>query len=62
MPILFDDARLVAEPVPGDNALALSVGELAFKLKRMVEGEFGHVACAARSRLQTVASGIAICA
>ncbi|HVF95662.1 MAG TPA: exodeoxyribonuclease VII large subunit [Sphingomonas sp.] len=38
-----DDARLVAEPVPGDNALALSVGELAFKLKRMVEGEFGHV-------------------
>ena len=35
--------RLVAEPVPGDNALALSVGELAGKLKRMVEGEFGHV-------------------
>ena len=27
----------------GDNALALSVGELAFKLKRVVEGEFGHV-------------------
>ena len=36
-------ARLVAEAVPGDNALALSVGELAGKLKRMVEGEFGHV-------------------
>ena len=35
--------RLVAEAVPGDNALALSVGELAGKLKRMVEGEFGHV-------------------
>ncbi|WP_347812469.1 exodeoxyribonuclease VII large subunit [Sphingomonas sp. PP-CC-3A-396] len=35
--------RLVAEPVAGDNALAMSVGELAFKLKRMVEGEFGHV-------------------
>lgn len=35
--------RLVAEEAPGDNALALSVGELAFKLKRMVEGEFGHV-------------------
>ena len=35
--------RLVAEQVPGDNALAMSVGELAFKLKRMVEGEFGHV-------------------
>ena len=39
----FDSARLVAEPVPGDNALALSVGELAGRLKRMVEGEFGHV-------------------
>ncbi len=38
-----DDARLVAEDVPGDNALTVSVGELAFKLKRMVEGEFGHV-------------------
>ena len=36
-------ARLVAEPIAGDNALALSVGELAGKLKRMVEGEFGHV-------------------
>ena len=35
--------RLVAEPVPGDNALAVSVGELAGRLKRMVEGEFGHV-------------------
>ncbi len=29
--------------MPGDNALALSVGELSSKLKRMVEGEFGHV-------------------
>ncbi|KQR82176.1 exodeoxyribonuclease VII large subunit [Sphingomonas sp. Leaf343] len=38
-----DEARLVAEAVPGDNALALSVGELSMKLKRMVEGEFGHV-------------------
>jgi exodeoxyribonuclease VII large subunit len=36
-------ARLVADSVPGDNALALSVGELAGRLKRMVEGEFGHV-------------------
>ena len=35
--------RLVAEAAPGDNALALSVGELSSKLKRMVEGEFGHV-------------------
>lgn len=38
-----DEARLVAEDVPGDNALAMSVGELSSKLKRMVEGEFGHV-------------------
>ena len=38
-----DDARLLADERPGDNALALSVGELSFKLKRMVEGEFGHV-------------------
>ncbi|MDR6128916.1 exodeoxyribonuclease VII large subunit [Sphingomonas sp. SORGH_AS802] len=37
------EPRLVAEPTPGDNALALSVGELSSKLKRMVEGEFGHV-------------------
>ena len=29
--------------MPGDNALAMSVGELSAKLKRMVEGEFGHV-------------------
>jgi exodeoxyribonuclease VII large subunit len=35
--------RLVAEPTPGDNAMAMSVGELSGKLKRMVEGEFGHV-------------------
>ncbi len=35
--------RLVAEPVPGDNAAPLSVGELAMKLKRVVESEFGHV-------------------
>ncbi len=35
--------RLVAEPVAGDNAMAMSVGELSGRLKRMVEGEFGHV-------------------
>ena len=35
--------RLVAEAVPGDNAMALSVSELSGRLKRMVEGEFGHV-------------------
>jgi len=41
---LFDEAaRLVAEPVPGDNAAPVSVGELSQKLKRVVEGEFGHV-------------------
>ncbi|MGI4730499.1 MAG: exodeoxyribonuclease VII large subunit [Janthinobacterium lividum] len=36
-------ARLVAESLPGDNAPAVSVGELAGRLKRLVEGEFGHV-------------------
>ena len=42
----FDDQfppRLVAEGREGDNAAPLSVGELSMKLKRMVEGEFGHV-------------------
>ena len=42
----FDDSispRLVAEGREGDNAAPLSVGELSLKLKRMVEGEFGHV-------------------
>ncbi len=44
MPDTFPEtARLVAEAIPGDNALALSVSELSGKLKRMVEGEFGHV-------------------
>jgi exodeoxyribonuclease VII large subunit len=42
-PFYDTPARLVADPAPGDNALALSVGELSQKLKRMVEGEFGHV-------------------
>jgi exodeoxyribonuclease VII large subunit len=37
------ESRLLADERPGDNALALSVGELSFRLKRMVEGEFGHV-------------------
>ena len=42
----FDDQfppRLVAEGREGDIAAPLSVGELSLKLKRMVEGEFGHV-------------------
>ncbi len=42
-PVFDPPARLVADAIPGDNALALSVGELSMKLKRMVEGEFGHV-------------------
>ena len=36
-------SRLVAETIVGDNAAPLSVGELSAKLKRFVEGEFGHV-------------------
>lgn len=40
----FDTShRLVAEELPGDNVSAMGVGELAQKLKRVVEGEFGHV-------------------
>ncbi|TPG40360.1 exodeoxyribonuclease VII large subunit [Sphingomonas koreensis] len=35
--------RLVAETQPGDNAAPVSVSELSGRLKRMVEGEFGHV-------------------
>jgi len=35
--------RLVAEVVPGSNAPDMSVSELSAKLKRFVEGEFGHV-------------------
>jgi len=34
--------RLVAEGREGDNDAPLSIGELSQKLKRMVEGEFGH--------------------
>ncbi|MFL9840771.1 exodeoxyribonuclease VII large subunit [Sphingomonas sp. ST-64] len=39
----IDTPRLVAEGREGDNDAPLSVGELSLKLKRMVEGEFGHV-------------------
>ncbi|AOH83725.1 exodeoxyribonuclease VII large subunit [Sphingomonas panacis] len=42
-PFYDSQARLVAEEMAGDNAAPLSVGELAAKLKRVVEGEFGHV-------------------
>jgi exodeoxyribonuclease VII large subunit len=42
-PSFSDTARLVAEDLPGDNSAPLSVGELAQKLKRIVEGEFGHI-------------------
>jgi exodeoxyribonuclease VII large subunit len=37
------DARLLADSQPGDNAPALSVSELAFALKRVVEDSFGMV-------------------
>jgi exodeoxyribonuclease VII large subunit len=37
------DGRLLAEAAPGDNAPALSVSELAFALKRVVEDRFGYV-------------------
>jgi len=36
-------SRLVADSAPGDNAAPIGVGELSIKLKRLVEGEFGHV-------------------
>ena len=39
----FEDARLLAEERPGDNAQAMSVSELSSALKRTVESEFGHV-------------------
>ncbi|WP_242152466.1 exodeoxyribonuclease VII large subunit [Sphingomonas sp. BAUL-RG-20F-R05-02] len=42
-PFYDTQTRLVADDVPGDNAAPLSVGELAAKLKRVVETEFGHV-------------------
>jgi exodeoxyribonuclease VII large subunit len=35
--------RLVANGTPGDNAAPFTVSELSGKLKRLVEGEFGHV-------------------
>jgi exodeoxyribonuclease VII large subunit len=55
---LAETARLVAEPSPGDNALALSVSELSGRLKRMVEGEFGHVRLRGEiSGFKRVASG-----
>lgn len=38
-----DRPALLAEGRPGDNAAPMSVGELSGRLKRMVEGEFGHV-------------------
>ncbi len=39
----FADAGLLATEAPGDNAPALSVGELSAALKRTVEGAFDHV-------------------
>jgi exodeoxyribonuclease VII large subunit len=42
---LPDETRsgLLANVPPGDNSPALTVGELAGSLKRVIEGEFGHV-------------------
>jgi exodeoxyribonuclease VII large subunit len=42
---LPEDTRsgLLANVPPGDNSPALTVGELAGSLKRVIEGEFGHV-------------------
>lgn len=42
-PQLDAAGRLLADPAPGDNAPALSVSELAFALKRVVEDSFGQV-------------------
>ncbi|WP_260597642.1 exodeoxyribonuclease VII large subunit [Sphingomonas endolithica] len=42
-PFFDTNHRLIAEEMPGDNSAAMGVGELAQKLKRVVEGEFGHV-------------------
>ena len=39
----FEDARLLANERPGDNASAMSVSELSSALKRTVEDRFGHV-------------------
>ena len=39
----FEDARLLADERPGDNAQAFSVSELSSALKRTVESEFSHV-------------------
>ena len=42
-PFFDTNHRLVADDAPGNNAPAMAVGDLAQKLKRVVEGEFGHV-------------------
>ncbi|HEY0315155.1 MAG TPA: exodeoxyribonuclease VII large subunit, partial [Sphingomonas sp.] len=39
----YDEAGLLANEAPGDNAPALSVSELSGALKRTVEDRFGHV-------------------
>ena len=37
------EARLVAQPRPGDNAEPISVGQLSSAIKRAIETDFGHV-------------------
>ena len=53
-----ETGRLVAEATPGDNALALTVGELSQRLKRTVESEYGNVRLRGEiSGFKRVASG-----
>ena len=42
-PFPREPGRLLAEATPGSNAPELTVTELSGRLKRVVEGEFGHV-------------------
>jgi exodeoxyribonuclease VII large subunit len=42
-PFRAEPGRLLAEATPGSNAPEMSVTELSGRLKRVVEGEFGHV-------------------
>ena len=42
-PFSHEPGRLLAEAAPGSNAPEMSVTELSGRLKRVVEGEFGHV-------------------
>src|SRR6188472_3430520 len=43
MDLSDERSGLLANVPPGDNSPAMTVGELAGSLKRVIEGEFGHV-------------------